>query len=230
MEEVEKKAGARQKSEILGIFAKQPLVGSVKTRLCPPLNLTQAANLYAQALRETVTRMQALKRCDLAICYSGERCWFEAAFPGTLLVPQQGADLGERMAERLSGWLAAGYDRAVLIGSDAPDLPLERIDQAFDALARTEVVIGPALDGGYYLVGETRHQPELFAGIRWSTAEVLQQTLERTAQLGIRTLTLAPWDDLDDLPALLRLLQRSPDTATAAHVRLLLGQQQESLT
>lgn len=223
MEKVDKCLLDPTKNRILGIFAKQPLPGMVKTRLCPPLTPEQAADLYRVCLQETVARMQSLSGCELAICYSGDKDWFATTFPGVRLVPQHGRDLGERMARCLSDWLTAGYKAAALIGSDAPDLPLERIELAFSALESADLVHGPALDGGFYLVGETTHQAQLFQEISWSTGAVLEQTLVKATQLGLRSVLLEPWDDLDDLPALLRLVARTPRSSTAIHITRVLN-------
>jgi glycosyltransferase A (GT-A) superfamily protein (DUF2064 family) len=119
--------------------------------------------------------------------------------------------------------LQQGYQRALLIGSDAPDLPLGLVEQAIIALRQSEVVLVPATDGGYVLIGESNHHPELFRAIPWSSGEVLATTLERVAQHGIRAVTLGSWEDLDDLPSLARLLQRSPRSKVAVHLRQHLG-------
>jgi uncharacterized protein len=222
VEKVDNPCFGVKKKRILGIFAKQPLPGMVKTRLCPPLSPEQAAELYRICLEETVTRMRALPCCELAICYSGDENWFATSFPDITLVPQRGSDLGARMARCLSDWLAAGYEAAVLIGSDAPDLPLERIEQAFSALESADLVHGPALDGGYYLVGEAIHHAQLYQGIAWSTGKVLEQSLTKAAQLGLRSVLLEPWEDLDDLSALLRLVARNPQALTAIHINRVL--------
>jgi len=229
VEKVDKSRSSTIKNRILGVFAKQPVTGKVKTRLCPPLTPEQAADLYRVCLQETVTRMSALSDCQLAICYSGDENWFAATFPGVMLVPQRGNDLGTRMAQCFSDWLAAGYAAAVLIGSDAPDLPLERIEQAFIALAGADLVYGPALDGGYYLVGEAIHHPQLYQGIAWSTEKVLEQSLSKAAQLGLRTVLLEPWDDLDDLRALLRLVARTPHSLTALYAARVLSHSHDSV-
>jgi rSAM/selenodomain-associated transferase 1 len=212
----------KQKSAIpavLGIFAKQPLAGKCKTRLSPPLSLQQAADLYQCSLQETVSRMQSGCDCDLVICYAGNRDWFAETFPGIELVPQQGDDLGARMANALQGFLRQGYQGAVLIGSDSPDLPVSLVEDAFAALKQTEVVLAPADDGGYVLIGESLHHPQLFTEIEWSTAEVLAETWQRIKQNAIPAKQLTSWDDLDDLPSLERFLQRSPDTRTAEYLR-----------
>jgi len=219
VEAVDNSKRKTDKTAVLGIYAKQPISGQCKTRLSPPLSLTEAAELYHCSLQETVSRMQAGSGYDLTICYAGERSWFEQAFPGVTLVPQRGADLGARMADSLNGFLQQGYRQAALIGSDSPDLPLELIAQAFDALQQAEVVLAPARDGGYVLIGEATHHPRLFADIKWSTAEVLAETERRIEQQQISAQTLESWEDLDDLQSLQRFLQRSPQTATAEYLR-----------
>ena len=163
--------------------------------------------------------MRAGRNYDLAICYTGERSWFEQAFPEVCLLPQQGEELGARMANALHEFLQQGYQQAVLIGSDSPDLPLTRIEQAFAALDRAELVLVPASDGGYVLIGETQHHPQLFENIAWSTDQVLPETLRRVERDQLPTVQLDSWQDLDDLTSLQAFLQRSPHTRTAEHVR-----------
>lgn len=215
---VDKRQKKTAKKAILIIFAKQPIPGQVKTRLCPPLTHETAAALYLEALKETIERMHRDQSYDLAICFAGERHWFADAFPGIMLKAQQGSDLGERMAGALKSFLNQGYQQALLIGSDAPDLPVGIIDQALTALDNVELVLGPAVDGGYYLVGETRHHPQLFENISWSSEQVLSETLARAKALSISFRQLAEWEDLDDLGALQHYLQRSPKGRTARYL------------
>lgn len=219
MENVDNSRKNPPKPAVLGIYAKQPIAGVCKTRLSPPLTLTEAAELYACSLRETVARMQTGTGYDLAICFAGERSWFEQAFPGIPLLPQRGIDLGARMADSFHRFLQQGYRQVVLIGSDSPDLPIELVTQAFDALRRAEVVLAPARDGGYVLIGESSYRPELFEAIRWSTGEVLTETLRRIKQHEISAVRLESWEDLDDLQSLRRFLRRSPQTGTAEYLR-----------
>lgn len=222
MDDVDNFRQKTEKKSILGIYAKQPLPGRVKTRLCPPLSHDQAAVLYECSLRETVARMQQLD-CALVLCYAGDRDWFQRAFPGLALQPQLPVDLGGRMAASLGSFLQQGYRQAVLIGSDTPDLPLALVEQAFGALEQAEVVLAPAHDGGYVLIGEAVHRPELFTEIAWSTGAVLAETLRRLKQQQISYRQLDSWEDLDDMPSLQRLLQRSPAAATAGCLRELLA-------
>ncbi|MCE2453987.1 MAG: glycosyltransferase, partial [Nitrospinae bacterium] len=120
---------------------------------------------------------------------------------------QTGADLGMRMAAALGRCLAFGR-RAVLIGTDFPDLPHEILIDAFrnlDSGDDAKITLGPAADGGYYLVGMNRFVPDIFAGIPWSTGEVLSRTMEKAHTLGVGTSLLPEWrdvDDADDLEAL----------------------------
>lgn len=219
MEGVDKSIWGSGNKAVLGIYAKQPLPGQVKTRFCPPLSPQQAADLYQCALQEIVARMRGHQDFSLVICYTGERSWFERNFPGVPLLPQLGADLGARMSDSFFSFFRQGFQQVVLIGSDIPDLPLELVRQAFAALQHAEVALAPADDGGYVLIGKAVYRPELFAEIRWGSAEVLSQTLKRIESAGIRTQLLPGWEDLDDLEALRKLLRRSPHSRTADYLR-----------
>ncbi len=206
----------------LGIFAKEPVAGRVKTRLCPPLTPAQAADLYRIALAETVQRLSTGPWQTL-LFYTGARDYFAQNFPGLPLIPQQGSDLGARMAAALSALLAAGARGAVLVGSDSPDLPPAHLAEAFSRLGDHDAVLAPAADGGYVLIGESRHHPALFRGIPWSSPEVLLRTRERAERCALSLAELPPWEDLDDIHALRNLLERSPACATAGTVRRLLS-------
>ncbi len=205
-------------SAILGVFAKAPVVGQVKTRLCPPLDFEQATQLYRQILDETIQRFTG-QFFTLVICYAGSEDYFSDNYPQLARQPQQGCDLGERMANALQGFLAAGYRQAVLIGSDSPDLPLTHIAQAFDALQQSDVVIAPADDGGYVLIGESTHQPQLFEQMPWSQEGLMPQTKRVLDLHRINWQQLPGWEDIDDAVSLRRLLQRSPGSLSARHVR-----------
>ncbi len=209
---------------LLGIFAKEPVAGQVKTRLIPPLDASQAAELYRASLEETVARMSA-GPWRTVLFYAGRRAYFAHSFPGLLLQPQRGGDLGSRMAQALRFLLSRGQ-RAILVGADSPDLPLAHVQQAFAELQSKDVVLAPAADGGYILIGERRHQPELFRDIPWSTPAVLSATRTRTLELGIACAEVSPWEDIDDFPSLQRLLLRSPQAMTARRATELLSRLQ----
>lgn len=201
----------------LGIFAKQPVPGRVKTRLTPPLTPQEAAEFYEISLKETLSRCQAAGLAPV-LFFVGEASYFSEHFSGIERRPQVGGDLGERMAVALEGLLAeADCQAAALIGSDSPDLPLELIGEAFTVLRQRQNVVVPARDGGYTLIGMRSLRRELFKAIPWSSSEVLAVTRRRAEQDGIELVELAEWEDVDDLHSLQRLLQRSPWSLTARY-------------
>lgn len=197
----------------LGIFAKEPVPGQVKTRLCPPLSTAEAAQFYQVSLTETSAAMAAAGFSPV-IFYSGRERFFRRHFPGVPLVFQGEGNLGERM-DRAFRRLLGDCDAAALIGSDSPDLPPALVSEAFAALEENEFVTAPSRDGGYVLVGERRHHPELFRDIPWSTEGVLAATRLRAAGKAVTYREVAGWDDVDDLASLRRLVKRSPTSTTA---------------
>jgi rSAM/selenodomain-associated transferase 1 len=207
---------------VLGIFAKQPLAGRVKTRLIPPLTPGEARELYRTALQETVVSLATVP-ASLVLCCAGRRSWFARAFPGVPLLSQGRGDLGARLKRVTTALFAAGGEVVAVVGSDSPDLPPVLVKEAFAALKRVDVAAIAAEDGGYALLALRRPVPGLFVDIPWSSAGVLAATEARAAALGLRMAMVGRWDDLDDLASLRRLLVRSPHCATAHHVRAHLG-------
>ena len=205
----------------VGIFAKEPLPGQVKTRLCPPLAPAQAAQLYRISLLETVSVMTGAG-FDPVVFYAGDEGFFRRSFPGARLLPQGEGNLGERM-ERALEVLLGECEAAVLIGSDSPDLPPSRVKEAFAFLAEADFVTAPSRDGGYVLVGERRHHAELFRDIPWSTDAVLETTRRRAIEESVIYGEVAGWDDVDDIVSLKRLVQRSPASATSRFARKILS-------
>jgi len=184
------------------IFAKRPAPGRVKTRLSPPLSLEEAAELYRCMLEDILEKVSALSGVDRHIFYEpGESAaaFFEQAAPGMTSTPQQGEDMGERMSNAFAEMFDAGYEQAAVIGTDIPDIPLEFVAEAFDRLESNEVnaVFGPSEDGGYYLLAMRKLHAELFRGIRWSSGEVLEKSLERAKEAGIGVSLLPVWHDVD---------------------------------
>ena len=198
----------------LGIFAKEPQPGRVKTRLCPPLTFTEAARFHHLSLQQTVTALSPLQP---VIFYSGERAYFQENFPGIPLLPQGDGDLGARMEEAFRALHARAGECALLVGSDAPDLPLQLIIDAYTALTKVQVVTIPAADGGYVLIGERGHHPPLFCGVAWSTAAVLEQTRAICVAQQLPYAEIGSWEDVDDAAALLRLTQRAPTLAISTY-------------
>ena len=199
---------------LLIIFAKEPRPGQVKTRLSPPLSPEAAAQLYHSFLLDILEEMVRVPEVRLAVAFSplGAQVFFRGlAPPGTDLFPQEGADLGERMARAFARGFATGFGPVMLRGSDVPDLPAAVVSEAREVLAagRAQVVLGPATDGGYHLVGLSKPQPRLFQGPAWSSSTVLADTLRLARQLDLRVHLLPPWADIDTYDNLETFLHRA---------------------
>jgi rSAM/selenodomain-associated transferase 1 len=194
----------------VGLFAKPATVGAVKSRLSPPLTPEQGSELYAAFLADIADMLDSGEGWEWLVFSTDVPAqmatWPESAPRPAAWREQQGPDLGTRMHRALEQLLAEGRDAALIIGSDHPTLPRELIDRALAMLEIADVVFGPSLDGGYYLVGMTEPHPRLFEDIPWSTANVLALTLDRIAELQLRPSFLPPWYDVDT-PADLRFLQ-----------------------
>jgi hypothetical protein len=128
-----------------------------------------------------------------------------AVGPTIRLLPQVGQGLGDALNGAANHLLAEGFDQVALISSDNPSLPSANLAAAFQALTSHDIALGPAEDGGYYLIGLTQPSPGLFQRITWSTSLVLAQTLERAAELGLRVAILPTWYDVDEVAGLRRL-------------------------
>ncbi|HEX2768967.1 MAG TPA: TIGR04282 family arsenosugar biosynthesis glycosyltransferase [Geobacteraceae bacterium] len=192
----------KQLKKALLIFAKCPLPGMVKTRLIPPLSPEQAADFYHCMLCDVIAKVTLLPDLARYLFYEDEgaaREYFAGSGLDMTSLPQQGKDLGERMAEALRTVFAMGHSTAVVIGTDSPDLPISFIEAAFDRLERgkSAAVFGPTEDGGYYLAGMTRLYRELFRDIPWSSVAVLRKTLKRAKEAGITVSLLPIWHDVD---------------------------------
>jgi rSAM/selenodomain-associated transferase 1 len=188
--------------DVLLVFLKEARPGAVKTRLAPALGAAAAAGLYRvlaeAAVRSTAPRGGEYER-RLYFTPAEARAEMEAWFPGEILVPQEGADLGSRMARAFDEAFRGGASRVAIIGSDVPALSRETVQEAFSSLRDHDLVLGPARDGGYYLVALRGPQPGLFAGIAWSTPRVLAATLARAEQLGLLVGCLEELRDVDTL-------------------------------
>jgi rSAM/selenodomain-associated transferase 1 len=203
----------------LVVFMKAPEPGRCKTRLCPPLSAVQAAGLYRAFCRDVLETARGAG-ADLWIAYEPS-----PAFPtpgwaaGDRFFVQRGETLGHRLIHAFDALFGQGYGRVAAIGTDAPALPPERLTEAFGALEMMESVFGPALDGGYYLVGLSARRPDLFRGIPWSTDRVMEATRAALARDGVTAAFLpreADVDTAEDLWRLARELDGSPATRARA--------------
>jgi rSAM/selenodomain-associated transferase 1 len=202
---------------IIGLFAKQPVAGRVKTRLTPPLTAEQACQLYAVSLYEMTERLLAAG-LPLVICYAGEREWFSKKFPAVPLLEQSGNGLGARMGNAVQALFSCGAGPVLLAGSDSPDLPIDLAEQALGLLEKTDIVTVPCRDGGYAMIGLRQPTTELFAGVPWSTSQVQEATRRRSQELGLTYRATDEWYDLDEAADLRELLERSPQSRTARHI------------
>ena len=180
-------------------MAKHPAPGRVKTRLAATLGAERACALYRAFVLDLAERLDALPY-DVTWAYWPAAAPFATLLPRARCRPQRGADLGDRMANAV----AECGGPAVVIGADAPHVPAARLEEAVEALAgAADVVLGPADDGGYYLIGLRAPTPAVFAGVAWGTSRVLTETLARAG--GLRTLLLEPCFDVDTPADLVRL-------------------------
>ena len=183
------------------VFAKAPVAGAVKTRLVGALGAAGAARLAARMLESTAACALEAEVGPVEVCCAPDRS--HAAFAAlasrrALTLTEQGeGDLGQRMHRALERALAS-QPAAIAIGTDAPELDAIYLREAAAALGRHDAVIGPAVDGGYALIGLRRAAPALFEGIDWSTSRVLAQTRERLERLGFSWAELAPLHDIDE--------------------------------
>lgn len=192
-------------------MAKVPAAGQVKTRLSPPLTPEQAALLYTAFLRDAMLLGLNVPKCAVSVVLpegSDDRRLRELAPAGVSFVQQPGNGLGEGLRGAIQMLLDCGAQSVALIGSDSPTLPVEYIEQAFDLLERdrADVVLGPAGDGGYYLIAVRQDYPRLFEEITWSSELVMEQTLERACQVNLRVELIPEWYDIDDGASLSQLV------------------------
>ena len=199
----------------LGLMAKAPLAGEVKTRLVPPLTAREAADLNICFLRDMAANIENVCQTESAaglVVYTptGSESAFDGVLPqGFGLLAQRGASLGERLCNATDDLLRDGYGAVCLINSDSPTLPRSILIRAIAALADEgdRVVLGAAEDGGYYLIGLKHAHRNLFNEIAWSTSDVLARTKQRAAEIDLPVQLLPPWYDVDDAETLSRLCE-----------------------
>ena len=205
------------------IFAKAPAAGRVKTRLVPPLTYRQAADLYRCMLLDTLAATENLSNVSRFIFLAGDHAdmdEFRLHAPDARILPQEGDDLGERLARAFGAVFDAGFRSACVIGTDMPHLPAERIGEAFGLLESSgaDAVFGPTDDGGYYLLAMNGMHRQLFADVPWSSGQTLATSLARAAAAGLGTELLPGCFDLDTIEDIRRLASL-PATGEAVRTR-----------
>lgn len=193
----------------LAMFCKESVPGAIKTRWGGEIGMEKSA-AAARLFQACLAARLASTGDTRVIVYTPETA--EAAFhriagESWQLEAQPEGDLGQRL-HRFASTMLAHVERLVILGSDSPDLPRAYVEQAFEQLQHQPVVLGPAQDGGYYLVGLSRFVPQLFADIPWSTSRVYVESCARLRATGVTFGQLPVWDDVDDNAGWLRVRER----------------------
>lgn len=183
------------------VFAREPIPGKVKTRLAAAVGDQVAADLYESMLQAVLKTCRQLDDVETIVYWACE----EESLPRLdekyrcSSRRQSMGDLGERMRGAFQEMFSGGCEVCCIIGSDAPDLPLPYIREAFRLLAtrQADTVFGPSRDGGYYLLGMRKIWPQLFRNIPWSSADVLEQSLAAARDSGLTAALLPEWQDID---------------------------------
>ena len=189
------------------IFTRNPELGKVKTRLAKTIGDKSALKIYTFLLNHTKDVTQNLD-CDKAVYYSVKvrenDIWDATIYQKHL---QKGSDLGQKMFNAFEDSFFKGYKKVVIVGSDLLDLEEEHIKKAFIALDNNDVVIGPAQDGGYYLLGLNTLHSQIFKNKKWGTSTVLQDTLADLSNKVVKLLDkkndIDTWEDIKDIPLLI---------------------------
>ena len=197
----------------LAVMTKAPQAGRVKTRLVPPLTPEQAAELNKCFLRDTAAAISnaagADTACGIAVYtpVGAESAYTDILPADFSLLPQRGDKFGERLYFAVEDLFKCGFESVCLIDSDSPTVPAENFAEAVELLSTIEdrVVLGPSDDGGYYLVGMKKPHRHLFEKIDWSTERVLNQTVQRAAEIDLEVKLLPTGFDVDDDAGLRRL-------------------------
>ncbi len=200
--------GSKVQGVAIGIFCKTPIPGLAKTRLSPPLQPEDCAALSACFIRDLASTIGEVIRGDDVTAYAvytpaGSERELRMLLPNNFrLQPQCEGDFGTRLATAMRELLDAGHVGAIMVNADSPTLPASILRAAVDATRRGGVVLSPALDGGYTLIGLSQLHERLFTDIPWSTSRVHQATVERAAEIGVPVINVPSWYDIDDAESL----------------------------
>jgi rSAM/selenodomain-associated transferase 1 len=192
------------------VMVKAPRSGEVKTRLVPPLCAEEASLLSACFVKDIVANLLVLSESMPVDCYAayspaGSEALFRDFLPQQIrMLPPRSIGLAQSLPDAIEDLIAVGYDGACLVNADSPTLPASLLAEAITRLRAPgdRVVLGPATDGGYYLIGLKHPHRQLFHNIDWSTDRVYQQTAARATSIGLELVTLSAWYDVDDAASL----------------------------
>lgn len=208
-----------RKARAVAMMARAPWTGG-KTRLGVGADEAAHATLRHALFLDTLDAVSSVANVEhIVACEPADECerMRELVGPAIDVIAQRGGDLGQRMAHVFEDSFRLGMESVVVVGSDLPDLPSRLLLEAFHALRarKDRVVIGPATDGGYYLIGLNRTCGALFERIEWSTERVLAQTREAATALRLEVVLLDEWKDVDDAADLNRLMRDAPESNAA---------------
>lgn len=201
------KKDRKTRMQQLGVFAKYWEPGKVKTRLAATIGQERASRIYKAFAETLLARLSTVGQRRVLAITPADRLDEFLAISGQAwtIESQANGDLGARMRHYFDSAFANGAQSVVLLGSDSPDIPLSHITSAFQLLDEYPVVLGPSDDGGYYLIAARDETPPIFEEIAWSTPSVLEETIRRLDQVGVRHAQLPPWYDVDDADSLARI-------------------------
>ena len=233
----------RKHPNALVVMLKIPIAGQVKTRLAAQIGKEDATKLYRCFIHDTFSGISLLKNIDIIAAYAPQNLINMAqklAPSGVIAISQKGRDLGERIQNVFSHLFSIGYKKIAIIGADSPDLPTEYIEKSFLLLkGKTRLVIGPAEDGGYYLIamsnpslpiamlsgngnpasllkgGEVGFAAEIFKDIPWGTGTVFKETIEKAKRAGLKSAVLPQWYDVDEINTLKKLRDNNRSVSPA---------------
>lgn len=188
------------------MFAKAPDPGKVKTRLTSHMSDIDAASFHEAFVLDTLDILATFNNTEIYLaCYPDNKHRFFKEIEDDFDIKsftQRGGDLGERIENAFLYLKGEGHKEIVVLGSDSPTLPVEILNEAFQRLKKNKLVIGPSLDGGYYLIGISGNVPELFSGIDWGTDKVFDETVKKAKESGLDFSVLPFWYDIDTIKEL----------------------------
>jgi uncharacterized protein len=205
-----------EKKDCILLFIKYPKKGMVKNRLAKDITQENAVNLYKKFVQDIISTILHIKT-TLMICYyppTSLEQFKKWLGPQYNYIAQKGDDLGQRMNNCFEEVFTKGYQKAILIGSDSPDIPKKILTNALKQLQNKDIVIGPATDGGYYLIGFNKKTfyPQIFENISWSKKTVYNKTIDIIKKTNYNLNILPLWSDIDTIDDLQEFIKRNKKT------------------
>ncbi len=215
----------------IAVFAKEPVPWAVKTRLSPPLDGKQAARFAAAFIKDTISMVDSMDEFKNKVLYyypsSGAGYFEKITGHKWDLKLQEGRGLGERLSAAFDSILKKNGPPAVIVGTDSPGLPISFLRASIRALKRSDIVIGPSRDGGFYLIGISRYFPGLLENIRWSTSNAFSDLINNINSLNLTFHILPEWFDIDNMEDLCFFIKKMKDIDKkfCHHIKQLLSEE-----